>query len=71
MRLDGIHLRVLPRELAEVLAKPLSIVYHQSWLIRKVPVDWRLTKVTLFFFFLQEGQERRSREFQACQPDLT
>ncbi|GAB0205669.1 mitochondrial enolase superfamily member 1 [Grus japonensis] len=41
---DGIHPRVL-RELAEVLTKPLSIMYQQSWLTREVPVDWRLANV--------------------------
>ncbi|KFP47129.1 hypothetical protein N323_11608, partial [Cathartes aura] len=38
---DGVHPRVL-RELAEVLTKPLPIVYQQSWLTGEVPVDWRL-----------------------------
>ena len=42
---DGIHPRVL-RELAEVLTKPLSIIYQQSWLTGEVPVDWRLANVT-------------------------
>ncbi|KGL99369.1 RNA-directed DNA polymerase from mobile element jockey, partial [Charadrius vociferus] len=42
---DGIHPRVL-RELAEVVAKPLSIIYQQSWLTGEVPVDWRLANVT-------------------------
>uniref|UniRef100_A0A493T0R3 Reverse transcriptase domain-containing protein n=1 Tax=Anas platyrhynchos platyrhynchos TaxID=8840 RepID=A0A493T0R3_ANAPP len=42
---DGIHPRVL-RELAEELAKPLTIIYQQSWLSGEVPVDWRLAKVT-------------------------
>ncbi|XP_019330511.1 PREDICTED: RNA-directed DNA polymerase from mobile element jockey-like [Aptenodytes forsteri] len=45
MGLDGIHPRVL-RELAEVLAKPLSIIYQQSWLTGEVPGDWRLANVT-------------------------
>ncbi|KAK4828384.1 hypothetical protein QYF61_026122 [Mycteria americana] len=40
MGLDGTHPRVL-RELVEVLTKPLSILYQQSWLTGKVPVDWR------------------------------
>ncbi|GAB0192663.1 mitochondrial enolase superfamily member 1 [Grus japonensis] len=39
-----IHPRVL-RELAEVLTKPLSIVYQQSWVTREVPVDWTLANV--------------------------
>ncbi|KAK4823271.1 LOW QUALITY PROTEIN: hypothetical protein QYF61_000366 [Mycteria americana] len=38
---DEIHPRVL-RELAEVLTKPLSTLYQQSWLTMEVPVDWRL-----------------------------
>ncbi|KAF1435562.1 hypothetical protein FQV21_0002216, partial [Spheniscus demersus] len=42
---DGIHPRVL-RELAEELAKPLSIIYQQSWLTGEVPDDWRLANVT-------------------------
>ncbi|GAB0187275.1 mitochondrial enolase superfamily member 1 [Grus japonensis] len=41
---DGIHPRVL-RELVEVLTKPLSIIYQQSWLTREVPLDWRLANV--------------------------
>ena len=41
---DGIHLRVL-RELTEELAKPLSIIYHQSWLTGEVPDDWKLADV--------------------------
>ncbi|KAK4830721.1 hypothetical protein QYF61_013171 [Mycteria americana] len=44
MGLDGIQLRVL-RELVEELAKPLSIIYQQSWLTGKVPDDWRLANV--------------------------
>ncbi|KAF1472608.1 hypothetical protein FQV18_0007885, partial [Eudyptula minor novaehollandiae] len=42
---DGIHPRVL-RELAKELAKPLSIIYQQSWLTGEVPDDWRLANVT-------------------------
>jgi len=38
MRPDRIHPRVL-RELAEELAKPLSIIYQQSWLTVEVPDD--------------------------------
>jgi len=42
---DGIHLRV-QRELAEELAKPLSITYQQSWLTGEVPDDWRTANMT-------------------------
>jgi len=48
MGLDGIHPRVL-RELAEELAKPLSIICQQSWLTREVPDDWRITNVTSIY----------------------
>ncbi|KAK4815154.1 hypothetical protein QYF61_017595 [Mycteria americana] len=50
---DGIHPRVL-RELAEVLTKPLSILYQQSWLTGEVPADWRLANVTPIF---KKGQK--------------
>ncbi|KAK4824623.1 hypothetical protein QYF61_016929 [Mycteria americana] len=40
-----IHPRVL-KELADVLTKPLSIIYQQSWLTGEVPADWRLAIVT-------------------------
>ena len=39
---DGIQLK----ELAGVLAKPLSIIYQQSWLTGEVPTDWKLANVT-------------------------
>ncbi|RMC12732.1 hypothetical protein DUI87_10257 [Hirundo rustica rustica] len=42
---DGIHPRVM-RELADELAKSLSIIYHQSWLTGDVPDDWKLASVT-------------------------
>ncbi|KAK4815887.1 hypothetical protein QYF61_009938 [Mycteria americana] len=45
---DEIHPRVL-KELAEVLTKPLSIIYQQSWLTGEVPADWRLANVTPIF----------------------
>jgi len=45
---DGLHPRVL-RELADVVAKPLSITFRQSWLTRDVPVDWKLANVTPIF----------------------
>jgi len=43
--LYGIHPRVL-RELAEELAKPLSIIYQQSCLTGEVPDEWRIALVT-------------------------
>jgi len=42
---DVIHPRVV-RELAEELAKPLSIIYQQSCLTGEVPDDWTIASVT-------------------------
>ena len=42
---DGMHLRVL-RELADVIAEPLSIIFERSWRMGEVPEDWRIAKVT-------------------------
>ncbi|TRZ08303.1 hypothetical protein HGM15179_018807 [Zosterops borbonicus] len=42
---DGIHPRVM-RDLADELAKPLSIIYNQSWLTGEVLEDWKLANVT-------------------------
>jgi len=41
----GTHQGAL-RELGEVIAKPLSIIYQHSWLTGEVPEDWRLAIVT-------------------------
>ncbi|KFO58549.1 RNA-directed DNA polymerase from mobile element jockey, partial [Corvus brachyrhynchos] len=41
---DEIHARVM-RELADELAKPLCIIYQQSWLTGEVPADWKLAGV--------------------------
>ncbi|NXY64185.1 PO11 protein, partial [Callaeas wilsoni] len=41
---EQIHPRVM-RELADELAKPLSIIYHQSWLTGEFPDDWKLASM--------------------------
>ena len=45
MVLDQIHPRVL-RELAEVIAELLSVIYQRSLLTGEVSEDWRLANVT-------------------------
>ncbi|KAK4806795.1 hypothetical protein QYF61_005591 [Mycteria americana] len=41
---DGIHPRVL-KELADIMAGPLSIIYQRSWGSGEVPADWKLANV--------------------------
>ncbi|PKU44434.1 rna-directed dna polymerase from mobile element hypothetical protein [Limosa lapponica baueri] len=41
MGLDGVHLRVL-KELADVMAGPLSIIYQRYWESGEIPADWKL-----------------------------
>ena len=48
MGTDGLHPRVL-RELADVVAKSLSIILQQSWLTGNLPVDWGLANVMSIF----------------------
>jgi len=43
----GMHPRVL-RELADVIAEPLSIIFERSW-TTEVPEDWRKANVTAIF----------------------
>ncbi|KAK4810807.1 LOW QUALITY PROTEIN: hypothetical protein QYF61_008779 [Mycteria americana] len=45
---DGIHPRVL-KELADVIARPLSVIYQRSWESGEVPVDWKLANVIPIF----------------------
>ncbi|GAB0178126.1 mitochondrial enolase superfamily member 1 [Grus japonensis] len=45
---DGMYPQV-PRDLADVTAKPLSIIFERSWRTGEVPEDWRKANVTLVF----------------------
>ena len=50
---DGMHPCVL-RELAEVIAELLSIIFWRSWRMGEVPEDWRIASVTPVF---KKGKE--------------
>ena len=45
---DGMHPRAL-RELADVIARPLSVVSERAWKTGEVPEDWRKASVTPVF----------------------
>ena len=45
---EGMNPRVL-RELAEVTAEPLSIIFVRPWRLGEVPEDWRIANVSLVF----------------------
>jgi len=45
---NGMHPRVL-RELADVIAETLSIIFERSWRTGEVPEDWRKASVTPIF----------------------
>lgn len=57
---------MMPRELADVIARPLWINFEQSWQLQEVPEDCKKSKC---YSYLEEGQGG-SRELQANQPHL-
>ncbi|KFV79933.1 RNA-directed DNA polymerase from mobile element jockey, partial [Struthio camelus australis] len=57
---DGMHPRVL-RELADVIARPLSIIFERSWRSGEVPEDWKKACVTPVF---RKGKKEESGNYR-------
>ena len=49
------------KELVDVIAKPLSIIYQQFWLTREVPVDWKSANVMPIY---KKGQKEDPRSYR-------
>ncbi|KAJ7405118.1 Melatonin receptor type 1A [Willisornis vidua] len=60
MRPDGIHLRIL-KEIADVIAKPLSMIFEQSWESREVPANWKLVNIVPNF---RKGKKEDRRNYR-------
>ncbi|KAJ7419306.1 hypothetical protein BTVI_26041 [Pitangus sulphuratus] len=57
---EEMHLQVL-RELAEEVAKPLSIISEKWWQLGEITVDWKRGSITLIF---KKGKKERPGELQ-------
>ncbi|KAJ7414312.1 RNA-directed DNA polymerase from mobile element jockey-like protein [Willisornis vidua] len=60
VRPDGVHLRIL-KELADVIAQPLLIIYEWSLESREVPAEWKLVDVVLVF---ERGKKENPRNYR-------
>jgi len=62
---DEMHPQVL-RELADVIAEPLSIIFERSWRTGEVPKDWRKANVTPIFKKGKKEGKKGAQNWTQC-----
>lgn len=63
---DGVHPRVL-RELCDVLAKPLTIIFNSSLRTGSIPPSWREAHVSAIF---KKGSKKHTQQLQTRKSHL-
>ena len=61
------YVKAVVRELADVIAEPLSIIFERSWRTGQVPKDWRKANVTPVF---KKGKKEDPGNYRPGQPHL-